>query len=60
MYDNDMLVTNILEELGTSIFSVETILKMEAAGSSETVISFCQTVSCHIPEHTVLQLPECS
>jgi hypothetical protein len=58
MYDHDMVVTNISEELAASIFSVETILKMEAAGSCETLISFCQTVSCHIPEHAVLQLPQ--
>jgi len=31
-----MLVTKILEELAPSIFSVEIILKMEAAGFSET------------------------
>jgi hypothetical protein len=30
-----MVVTNILEELTTSMFGVEIILKMEAAGFSE-------------------------
>jgi len=31
-----MLVIRISEDLATSVFSVEIILKMEAAGSSET------------------------
>jgi hypothetical protein len=55
-----MVVTNILEELVTSIFNVEITLKMEAAGFSETLMSFYHTMSCHIPEHTVLQLPQSS
>jgi hypothetical protein len=33
-------------------------LKVEAAVYSETSINFCQTTLCHIPEQTVLELPQ--
>jgi len=51
MCKHDMLVTKISEDLATSMFIVEMILKMEAADSSETLITFCQTVMPHPRTH---------
>jgi hypothetical protein len=41
------VVTNVLESPAASIFGVEETLKIEATGSSETLVSAYQTVQCH-------------
>jgi hypothetical protein len=44
----NLINTNILEALST--------LKMEAVGSSETLVPIYQSIWCHIPEDSDFQL----